>query len=36
MTAWIEPGDPPGKAPQLEPWEGMPSRAPSSSRATAR
>jgi aminoglycoside phosphotransferase (APT) family kinase protein len=27
MTAWIEPGDPPGKAPQLEPWEGMPTRA---------
>jgi aminoglycoside phosphotransferase (APT) family kinase protein len=27
LTAWIEPGDPPGKAPQLEPWEGMPSRA---------
>jgi aminoglycoside phosphotransferase (APT) family kinase protein len=27
LTAWIEPGDPPGKAPQLDPWEGMPSRA---------
>jgi aminoglycoside phosphotransferase (APT) family kinase protein len=27
LTSWIEPGDPPGKAPQLQPWEGMPSRA---------
>jgi aminoglycoside phosphotransferase (APT) family kinase protein len=27
LTAWIEPGDPPGKAPQFEPWDSMPSRA---------
>ena len=27
LTAWIEPGDPPGKPSQLEPWEGMPTRA---------
>ena len=27
LTAWREEGDPPGSKPQLEPWEGMPSRA---------
>ncbi|UGQ10845.1 phosphotransferase family protein [Yinghuangia sp. ASG 101] len=27
LTAWREAGDPPGSDPQLQPWEGMPSRA---------
>ncbi|MEU9450446.1 phosphotransferase family protein [Streptomyces sp. NPDC048277] len=27
LTAWREPGDPPGSDPQLQPWDGMPSRA---------
>jgi len=27
LTSWIEPGDPPGKLPLLQPWEGMQSRA---------
>jgi aminoglycoside phosphotransferase (APT) family kinase protein len=27
LTSWSEPGDPPGKAPPFEPWDGMPSRA---------
>ncbi|GAB2825605.1 phosphotransferase family protein [Actinocorallia aurea] len=27
LTAWREPGDPPGSDPYLTPWEGMPSRA---------
>jgi aminoglycoside phosphotransferase (APT) family kinase protein len=27
LTAWREEGDPPGSSPQLQPWEGMPSRA---------
>ncbi|MFD8818268.1 phosphotransferase family protein [Streptomyces sp. NPDC059627] len=27
LTAWREPGDPPGSDPQLQPWDGIPSRA---------
>lgn len=27
LTAWREEGDPPGSDPQLQPWDGMPSRA---------
>jgi aminoglycoside phosphotransferase (APT) family kinase protein len=27
LTSWIEPGDPSGKDPLLQPWDGMPSRA---------
>jgi len=27
LTAWREEGDPPGSEPQLQPWDGMPSRA---------
>jgi aminoglycoside phosphotransferase (APT) family kinase protein len=27
LTAWREPGDPPGSDPYVQPWDGMPSRA---------
>jgi aminoglycoside phosphotransferase (APT) family kinase protein len=27
LTSWIEPGDPPGKGPMVEPWEDFPTRA---------
>lgn len=27
LSSWLEPGDPPGKKPMVEPWDGFPSRA---------